>query len=204
MFLSPARQAMDHDCDIYLRLSAAELPAAGGLEAAIREAAPAALLVTSPEKAGGDFPAFVEAIKRQNLAILIEQDWSLARELDLDGVHIQADVGALAEARRALGASKSIGVSCGLSRHEAMVLAEAGADYLAFGETGQPDLDACVDMLGWWSELFEVPCVAWLRKGEGLDVAEELVRAGADFLAVDYPGSGVSGMIARASADDND
>jgi thiamine-phosphate pyrophosphorylase len=132
----------------------------------------------------------VKLARGQNLAILIEEDWSLARELDMDGVHIRADAERLAEARRVLGADKSIGVSCGFSRHEAMLMAEGGADYVAFGETGAADLDERAEMIGWWSEVFEVPCVAWLRDGESFDEARDLVRAGADFLAVEAGAAG--------------
>ncbi|MGF1620338.1 MAG: thiamine phosphate synthase [Rhodomicrobiaceae bacterium] len=189
---------MDHNCEIYLRLRGGALPAAGDLDAALREAAPSALLITGlPGGAGGGIAELLEIARGQNLAILIEEDWSLARELDMDGVHIRADAERLAEARRALGANKSIGVSCGLSRHEAMLMAEAGADYVAFGETGAAEPDERAEMIGWWSEVFEVPCVAWLRDGEGFDEAGDLVRAGADFLAVEFKAGDAGHELSR-------
>jgi thiamine-phosphate pyrophosphorylase len=189
---------MDHNCEIYLRLRAGALPAAGDLDAALREAAPSALLIAGTSgEAGGELAALVEIARRQNLAILIEEDWSLARELDMDGVHIRADAERLAEARRVLGANKSIGVSCGLSRHEAMFMAEGGADYVAFGEIGLAEFDERVEMIGWWSEVFEVPCVAWLRDGEGFDEARDLVRAGADFLAVEFKAGDAGHALSR-------
>jgi thiamine-phosphate pyrophosphorylase len=68
-----------------------------------------------------------------------------------------------------------------------MTAAEAGADYVAFGAffpTGSKDAKtrAPLEILRWWSELFEVPCVAI----GGITVANcrPLAEAGADFLSV--------------------
>ena len=83
-----------------------------------------------------------------------------------------------------------------------MVLGELGADYVAFAPAGA---DAEVraarrDLLAWWAELFEVPCVAWdvADAGEG----RELVLAGADFLACRASGgpalTGAIELLARA------
>jgi thiamine-phosphate pyrophosphorylase len=68
-----------------------------------------------------------------------------------------------------------------------MEAAEAGADYVAFGAffptatkdtTHRPD----PSILGWWTTVFEPPCVA--IGGITPDNARPLVEAGADFLAV--------------------
>src|SRR3546814_13873884 len=57
------------------------------------------------------------------------------------------------------------GVTCHDSRHLAMEAGEAGADYVAFGAfypTTTKDSMHRPDpaILGWWSTLFEIPCVA--------------------------------------------
>ncbi len=57
----------------------------------------------------------------------------LAAELDCDGVHVGEEDAPYAEARRLLGPDRIVGVTCGDSRHRALVAAEAGADYIAFG-----------------------------------------------------------------------
>lgn len=181
---------MARTCQLYLRLDIGALPEWRELERIARQVEPAALLVTGI--AGGAASEalrdFLAAAKRLNLAVLIENDVPLAKELDADGVHLRADSQALAEARKLLGDTKSIGMSCVLSRHEAMTMAEEGADYVAFGEHGlgnqDPDPAETADMLGWWSELFEIPCVAWAREGYGTDDLRELVETGADYLAV--------------------
>jgi thiamine-phosphate pyrophosphorylase len=68
-----------------------------------------------------------------------------------------------------------------------MEAGEAGVDYVAFGAffpTATKETQHCPDpaILGWWSTLFEIPCVA--IGGITADNARPLVEAGADFLAV--------------------
>jgi thiamine-phosphate pyrophosphorylase len=81
----------------------------------------------------------------------------------------------------------TLGVTCHASRDLAMSAGEAGADYVAFGAffpstTKAPPAMAEVELLQWWSELMELPCVA--IGGITADNCAPLVEAGADFLAV--------------------
>ena len=80
-----------------------------------------------------------------------------------------------------------VGVTCHDSRHLAMEAAEAGADYVAFGAffptaTKEPKTRTEPELLTWWSEIMEVPCVA--IGGITVENAPALIAAGADFLAV--------------------
>jgi thiamine-phosphate pyrophosphorylase len=127
----------------------------------------------------------VDFVQGRGLACLVETDAGLAARLGADGVHIDADPRIYAEARKRLGETASIGAACGFSRHDAMLLAELGADYIAFGpKAAQGSIDAIdqpADLIAWWSEIFVVPCVAW-----NVDSAEEAARfaaLGADFIA---------------------
>ena len=123
----------------------------------------------------------------REVAFIVNDSIGLAKRLDADGVHLGQEDGDPREARQSLGPSAQIGVTCHDSRHLAMEAGEAGADYVAFGafyptstkETKhQPD----PSILGWWSTLFELPCVA--IGGITPDNAAPLIAAGADFLAV--------------------
>lgn len=123
----------------------------------------------------------------RDVAFLINDRPDLAAELGADGTHIGQTDMAYAEARKLLGPDRIIGVTCHASRHLAMEAGEAGADYVAFGafyktDTKEPISRAEPDILTWWSELFELPCVA--IGGITPENAAPLVRAGADFLAV--------------------
>jgi thiamine-phosphate pyrophosphorylase len=142
------------------------------------------LLRPDPSRSSEHAGPLVERVQRSGLACLIVDDAELAAELRADGVHIAADPGVYAQSRARLGAEANIGAACGLSRHEAMVLAEMGADYVAFGLEDRHDVDAiehCAELIAWWSDIFVVPCVAWHVAG-----AEEAARyaaLGADFVA---------------------
>lgn len=123
----------------------------------------------------------------RGVAFIINDSATLAKRLGTDGVHLGQGDGDPREARKLLGPSVQIGVTCHDSRHLAMEAGEAGADYVAFGafyptttkETyHRPD----PSILSWWTALFELPCVA--IGGITADNAAPLVAAGADFLAV--------------------
>jgi thiamine-phosphate pyrophosphorylase len=74
-----------------------------------------------------------------------------------DGVHLGPD-GDAAQARKALGPNAIVGVYCAASRHAAMEAAEAGADYIAFSQNAYAPKEP---IIGWWADLFEIPCVAY-------------------------------------------
>jgi thiamine-phosphate pyrophosphorylase len=186
--------------ELYLCLPATVRPAPGELEALIAAARPVAMLLTGAAAAPRDgLRGLVQLAQRQNLAVLIADDIELAALLNADGVHIAADQRRLAEARARFGADGTVGVSCRMSRHEAMEMGEGGADYIAFGEhwdAGERDPEALAEMVAWWTELFEVPCVAWLGEVDPADVAPRLIGAGADFLAL-VPPAGQGSEIER-------
>lgn len=118
---------------------------------------------------------------------IVNDSIAVARALAADGVHLGQEDGDPREARRILGPEAQIGVTCHDSRHLAMEAGEAGADYVAFGAfyptaTKEVRHKAEPSILGWWSTLFELPCVA--IGGITADNAAPLIAAGADFIAV--------------------
>jgi thiamine-phosphate pyrophosphorylase len=131
--------------------------------------------------------ALMPACHDRDVAFLINDRPDLAADLGADGVHIGQEDADYKLARKLLGAERIVGVTCHNSPHLAMVAGEAGADYVAFGAffpttTKAPKFHASPDILSWWSELFEVPCVA--ISGITVDNCAPLIEAGADFLAV--------------------
>lgn len=130
----------------------------------------------------------VDICHGQDIAVVIENDWQKAASLGADGVHLGRanthDIEAYEKARAALGPDRIVGVFCGNSRHDAMILGEAGADYVAFGPDGASEgEDDLTSLLSWWSELFQPPCVAW-----GISTfadAAKCAQADADFVALD-------------------
>ena len=123
----------------------------------------------------------------RQVAFIVNDDMGLAKRIGADGVHLGQEDGDPREARALLGTAAQIGVTCHDSRHLAMEAGEAGVDYVAFGAffpTGTKEVKHRPEpaILSWWATLFELPCVAI----GGITPANggELVRAGADFLAV--------------------
>ena len=121
------------------------------------------------------------------VACLINDRPDLAKASGADGVHVGQHDATIAFARKTIGPDGILGVTCHDSRHLAMEAAEAGADYVAFGAfyetaTKVPLSRATPEILSWWQEVMEVPCVA--IGGINPDNGEDLMRAGADFLAV--------------------
>lgn len=122
----------------------------------------------------------------RDIAFIVNDSIGLAKRLGADGVHLGQDDGDPREARAALGPGAQIGVTCHDSRHLAMEAGEAGADYVAFGafypsSTKEAKHRPDPSILGWWTTLFELPCVA--IGGITPANAAPLVDAGADFLA---------------------
>jgi thiamine-phosphate pyrophosphorylase len=125
----------------------------------------------------------------RDVAFIVNDSIGLAKRLGADGVHLGQGDGDLADARAKLGRDAQIGVTCHDSRHLAMEAGEGGADYVAFGaffpsNTKDTQHRAEPELLQWWSSLFELPCVA--IGGITTGNCAELVRAGADFLAVSH------------------
>jgi thiamine-phosphate pyrophosphorylase len=162
--------------------------------AARLDAAGAATLLIAAREGGALTAAearpLVELAQKKDIAALIEGDAQLARTLRADGVHLpwSKDIAArYAEAREILGTRYIIGVDVGRSRHDAMSFAEDGADYIAFGipphvEDRASAADRRLELIFWWSEIFEVPCVAF--DVDSVEDATALAAAGADFLAM--------------------
>lgn len=128
-----------------------------------------------------------EICAARDVAFIVNDSISLAKRIKADGVHLGQDDGTVEEARQRLGREAQIGVTCHNSRHLAMEAGEAGADYVAFGAffpttTKQTEYHAEPELLSWWQELMEIPCVA--IGGITPENCTPLVEAGADFIAV--------------------
>jgi len=126
-------------------------------------------------------------VQRRGVAFLLNDRPDLAFETGCDGVHIGQEDMPYRQARAAIGPEGIVGVTCHDSRHLAMEAGEAGADYVAFGAfypttTKEAKVQAEPELLSWWAEMMEVPCVA--IGGITIANARPLIEAGADFLAV--------------------
>ncbi|HML28003.1 MAG TPA: thiamine phosphate synthase [Hyphomicrobium sp.] len=125
----------------------------------------------------------------RGIAMLISSNTDEAAALGADGVHLiwSSDIVRAFKTLRQAAPSMIIGADAGRSRHDAMELGEAGADYVAFGipphvEDRDKATERQCDLVSWWSEVFEIPCVAFdIPESE---TAHALALAGSDFITV--------------------
>ena len=123
-------------------------------------------------------------VQRRDVALLLDGHHELAARAGADGAHLFG-IAALTEAIGALKPDRIAGAGGLRSRHDAMLAGEAGADYVMFGDPdgrgSRPPLEATTERLGWWSQLFEPPCVGYAGSN---DEIAPLAQAGADFIAL--------------------
>ena len=123
-------------------------------------------------------------IQDRGAAMLLYGHPDLVARAGADGVHSHG-IEALRETISGLKPGRIAGVGRLNTRHDSMLAAEIGADYVMFGEPDEaqdrPGFDSILDRVAWWSELFEVPCVGYAAT---LEEIGPLAIAGADFVAL--------------------
>lgn len=127
-----------------------------------------------------------EVAHQRDVAVTLTDHFRLVPHLGVDGVHLDNPRLTVRDARKKLGEDAIVGAFAGTSKHNGMVAAEAGADYIAFGPLvhsalGDGDV-AQPHLFVWWSEMIQTPVVA--EGGLTLDLARALAPS-VDFLALD-------------------
>ncbi|HEY8194266.1 MAG TPA: thiamine phosphate synthase [Hyphomicrobium sp.] len=198
---------------LYVDFEIAPTPSDAAREvlSAVLDAAPiASVLIRSVGDATLDAEMarpLISLAQKMGAAVLLVSDPARASALGADGVHIpwaQDVVRQFKDARRSAGAGTIVGADAGRTRHDAMELGEADADYVAFGipphvEDRARAAERQLDLISWWSEVFELPCVAF--NVADADQAHRLAEAGADFVSVTLtPQDSASEAVARVRA----
>jgi thiamine-phosphate pyrophosphorylase len=128
--------------------------------------------------------ALAPAIQDSGAALLLDGHVELVARAGADGAHLTG-IEAMEEALPTLKPDRIAGVGGLATRHDSMTAAEAGADYVLFGEPDakgeRPSVGAIAERLQWWAELFEPPCVGFAASREE---AGGFADAGADFVLV--------------------
>ncbi len=132
--------------------------------------------------------ALLALCREYRVPMIINDHLDLALALDADGLHLGAEDGLLAEARRQLGSGKILGASCYRSLSTAIEAERTGADYVAFGgffpSTVKPGMTTRtpITLLRESKQRLSVPVIA--IGGITAENAPPLVAAGVDGLAV--------------------
>jgi thiamine-phosphate pyrophosphorylase len=122
--------------------------------------------------------------QERDCALLLHGDTELVARGGADGAHLSS-IEAFLEALDRLKPERIAGCGGLKTRHDAMLAAERGTDYVLFGEPDarglRPPFVALQERLAWWQEVFETPCVAFAGAPEEVHA---LALAGADFVAL--------------------
>ena len=125
--------------------------------------------------------AIAPVTQNAGAALLIDNRADLVARGGADGAHLNG-IDAFNAALEQLKPDRIAGAGGLMTRHDVMVAAESGADYVMFGGPGI-ELAPVKDRVKWCAEVFELPCVGYARSATEI---EPLVTAGADFIALDY------------------
>jgi thiamine-phosphate pyrophosphorylase len=121
-------------------------------------------------------------IQERGAALLLDGRPELVARSGADGAHLTGSE-SVKEVITGLKPDRIAGVGGLASRHDAMLAAESGADYVMFGEPDRagkrPSFEAIHERVAWWTEVFEIPCVAYAAV---FDEVHEL--AAAEFVAL--------------------
>jgi thiamine-phosphate pyrophosphorylase len=121
--------------------------------------------------------------QERGAAFLLHNRPELARKIGADGAHMTRGADALGEAVRLLKPDMIVGAGDCTTRHAAMLLGEHAPDYILLGRLDpEDDISATHNLVEWWSELFQLPCVAFCT--EDWETVETTVDGGADFVAL--------------------
>jgi thiamine-phosphate pyrophosphorylase len=143
--------------------------------------------------------ALAKIAQDKDVALIVDGHPELVARASADGAHLTG-IEDFEEHVGSLKPDRIAGIGGLETRHDTMLAAERGADYVMFGEPDEngdrPSFDAVCERVSWWAEVFQIPCVGYAGD---LDEITALVQAGADFVAVgDFIFSDPAKMAAAA------
>ena len=116
--------------------------------------------------------ALAPPVQSKDAALLLDGRPDLVARAGADGAHLTG-LAAFTDAVGDLKPERIVGAGGLVTRHDAMLVAEQGADYVMFGEPTadgeRPAKAAIEDRVAWWAEVFEIPCVGYrgVSRGRG-------------------------------------
>lgn len=124
-----------------------------------------AILVQQGKNNNEDYQKIIKSIiaiaKPKNCATLVHNHISLVQKTGADGVHISSGHDDFLSALSELKPQFIVGIGNIVTRHQAMLAGEAGADYICFGDVDVTVSPNELDLVQWWSQLFQTPCLVF-------------------------------------------
>ena len=146
-------------------------------------------LAAMGESEGARVASKLAPIVQARGAAALFADPRIAGRANADGVHVFGQgeplLAALEDAIASMKPQRIVGAGGLRTRHDAMSAGELDIDYVSFGDPSpdgwSPDIEFIVERVGWWSGIFNVPCVGF---APALADVERIAMAGADFVAL--------------------
>ncbi|MGR6429328.1 thiamine phosphate synthase [Rhizobium sp. PAMB 3174] len=147
----------------------------------------------------------VPLIQEAGVAALIAGDSRVAGRARADGLHIEADSQALADAIEKHSPKMIVGSGNIPDRHHALEIGECNPDYVFFGKLDgdiRPEAHPKNVALGeWWASMVEIPCI--VMGGTSIESIVSVAETGAEFVALRTAIFGDLAAAARAVAEAN-
>ena len=136
------------------------------------------------------FQAFAERIvpvaQEAGIAAIVAEDTRIAGRVKADGIHIEGNKAALAEAIENFQPKLTVGAGGAKTRDDALELGEERPDYIFFGRFGYDNKpephQRNLSLGGWWAEMIQIPVI--VMAGSDIASVEAVAATGADFVAL--------------------
>lgn len=128
---------------------------------------------------------FKELCHSNDIAVLLEDNYELALTHKFDGVHFTKRPSEIQRILTLKPKDFLVGVDCSYSKHQGLITAELGVDYISFKfdcNKNTDNSDSYSDnLISWWHETIEIPLV--VENVKSLDKIRELSVI-CDFISV--------------------
>jgi thiamine-phosphate pyrophosphorylase len=136
------------------------------------------------------FQAFAERIvpvaQEAGIAAIVAEDTRIAGRVKADGIHMEGNKAALAEAIENFQPKLMVGAGGAKTRDDALELGEERPDYIFFGRFGYDNKpephQRNLSLGGWWAEMIQIPVI--VMAGSDIASVEAVAATGADFVAL--------------------
>ena len=136
------------------------------------------------------FQAFAERVvpvaQEAGIAAIVAEDTRIAGRVKADGIHIEGNKAALAEAIENFQPKLMVGTGGAKTRDDALELGEERPDYIFFGRFGYDNKPEPhprnLSLGGWWAEMIQIPVI--VMAGSDIASVEAVAATGADFVAL--------------------
>ncbi|MFL2811393.1 MAG: thiamine phosphate synthase [Paracoccaceae bacterium] len=106
---------------------------------------------------------FKELCHRNDLAVLLEDNYEFALKNEFDGVHFTKRPSEIQKVLKLKPNDFLVGVDCSYSKHQGLMTAELGVDYISFkvdcNKNNYNSNSYSDNLISWWYETIEIPLV---------------------------------------------